>query len=149
MSEEFFELHPGMFTQYRPEALEWPPYAAAESPLLPHQEALFGFVGARMDSSADHFMFVVEAADTAVRLVNGYMGLVDGLVDTQLIEREIPADVYRRAVLEVGAELFHRRSTKNGVMQFATADAQPIHVRRDPMVPAYALLGRFVGPGVA
>jgi len=57
--------------------------------------------------------------------------------------------VLERAYLEVGSELFHRRSAPNGVMQFTTLDGSAIRVARDPMVGAYPLLKRFVGFGLA
>jgi hypothetical protein len=74
----------------------------------------------------------------AVALVGGFVG-----------EAEVPQDVLDRACLEVGAELFHRKSTKNAMAQFATPDGNPIRIARDPMVAAYPLLVRYVGPGVA
>jgi hypothetical protein len=79
--------------------------------------------------------FVTHCWDEAVELVNAY---VDGA--------EIPESTLTRAQLEVGAELFHRKSTKNAVAQFATPDAQPIRIARDPMVAAYPLLARHM-PG--
>lgn len=82
--------------------------------------------------------FIEQCWAQAVTLVAGYVGL-----------SVVPADVQDRATLEVGAELFHRKSTKNGVAQFATPDGNPVRVARDPMVAAYPLLGRYVGGGFA
>ncbi|MFD1505263.1 hypothetical protein FE374_09360 [Georgenia yuyongxinii] len=61
----------------------------------------------------------------------------------------VPAEVIRRATLEVGSELYHRRSAPNGVAQFASLDGTAVRVARDPMVGAYPLLTRYVGGGFA
>ncbi|MGF6821179.1 hypothetical protein M2317_000065 [Microbacterium sp. ZKA21] len=62
----------------------------------------------------------------------------------------VPAAILERATLEVGAELFHRRDTKNGVSQFASPDTgAAIRIARDPMVAAYPLLAAFVGRGIS
>jgi len=82
--------------------------------------------------------FVEQSWDQAVALIAGFVGTAD-----------VPAEVLQRATLEVGAELFHRRATKNGVAQFATPDAAPVRIARDPMVAAYPLLAPFVGGGFA
>lgn len=71
--------------------------------------------------------------------------LVEGFVGT----KEIPDEIMDRAYLEVGSELFHRRSAPNGIAQFASFDGSPVRVARDPMVAAYPILAPFVGPGLA
>ena len=71
--------------------------------------------------------------------------LVDGFVGTATV----PETVLERAYLEVGSELFNRRSAPNGVAQFTTFDGAAIRIARDPMVGAYPLLRRFIGFGVA
>lgn len=76
--------------------------------------------------------------ETAVELVDAYVG-----------EHEVPAKVKARAYLEVGAELWHRKNTKNAVAQFAIPDAEPIRIARDPMVAAYPLLRRYLPGGFA
>ncbi|WP_084130316.1 hypothetical protein [Demequina sp. NBRC 110055] len=82
--------------------------------------------------------FIAECNDQATALVSVYVGSTD-----------VPLEVLDRAVLEVGAELFHRKSTKNGIAQFADQNANPIRVARDPMVAAYPILNRYVGGGFA
>lgn len=60
----------------------------------------------------------------------------------------VPQAVKDRAVLEVAAELYHRKNTKNGIAQFAVPDmASPIRIARDPMVAAYPILNRFLMRG--
>jgi len=61
----------------------------------------------------------------------------------------VPPVVLDRAIKEVGSELFHRRQAPGGVAQFAGLDGAPIRVARDPMVSAYPILARHVGPAIA
>lgn len=71
------------------------------------------------------------------------------LVTTYVAPVVIPQEILDRAYLEVGAELFHRKSAKNGIAQFAATDGAPVRIARDPMVAAYPLLNRFTGGGFA
>lgn len=83
--------------------------------------------------------FLASTLAEAQALVGAYVGTA-----------EVPEPIVDRAVLEVGSELFHRRQAPNGVAQFAgDLGAAPIRIARDPMVGAYPLLGRYVGPGLA
>lgn len=95
---------------------------------------LLEYVGA---GSSD-LTFVTACWDSASALVTDYIG-----------ETTVPAEIVALATKEVGAELFHRRSAKNGVMQFAAPDAAPARIARDPMVAAYPLLDRYVTRGLA
>ncbi len=95
---------------------------------------LLTYVGAK-DAQLD---FVTECWDEAVILVTAY-------IDTVVV----PEEVLDRAIEEVGAELFNRKSAKNGIAQFGAVDGQPVRIARDPMVAAYPLLDRFVGGGFA
>ena len=62
----------------------------------------------------------------------------------------IPEAVLRRAILEVGSELFHRRQAPNGFPQFATPDGgQAQRIARDPMVAARPILAPFLPMGFA
>lgn len=84
--------------------------------------------------------FIQQCWDDSKDLVAKYVG-----------ENSIPANILDRAYLEVGADLFNRRSAPNGVVnqQFATADGigtTGIRISRDPMAAAYKLLGRWVLP---
>jgi hypothetical protein len=92
---------------------------------------LKAYVGASDSDNA----FVSSCWDEAHILVDKYCGSV-----------VVPADVLKRAKIECGSELFHRRSAPNGVAQFATLDGgQAIRVARDPMVGAYPILSPWVG----
>ena len=89
------------------------------------------YVGA----SPEDVDFVTSCWDEAQVMVDSFIGSAD-----------VPAQVRNRAVLEVGSELFHRRSAPQGNAQFATFDGAPIRINRDPMVAAYALLSKWVLP---
>jgi hypothetical protein len=82
---------------------------------------------------------VVEACwDEASALVSRFVGASD-----------VPAVIVRRATLEVGAELFARRSAPSGISQFQDATGGSIRLARDPMTGAYPILTPFVGMGIA
>jgi hypothetical protein len=96
---------------------------------------LKAYVGA---SDSDN-TFVAACWTEATALVSEYLG--DAEVD-------VNADVLKRSKIEVGSELYHRRSAPNGVAQFATLDGgNAIRVARDPMVGAYPLLARYMPGG--
>lgn len=63
----------------------------------------------------------------------------------------VPHSVYRRALLEVAADLYHRRSARNGIAGFEDSDITPAPVRinRDPLVPARPILRPWLGVGIA
>jgi hypothetical protein len=46
--------------------------------------------------------------------------------------------------MEVGAELYNRRSAPGGIAQFASFDAAPLRIAKNSMVRAYDLLSPFV-----
>lgn len=97
---------------------------------------LQAYVNATSASDAD---FVADCWSQADALVNAYIG-----------EHEVPDNVLKRACLEVGAELFHRRQAPGGITQFATIDGpSPVRMARDPMLGAYPLLDRFLPGGLA
>ena len=73
--------------------------------------------------------------------------LVDNLFGTAA---GVPTEVRDRCYLEAGAELFHRKGTKNGIAQFATPDGnQPYRAPRDPLVGVYPLARPYIGGGFA
>lgn len=100
--------------------------------------------------SAADLQEYVRAADGDLDFVTDCYDEATALVETHIgSDAEVPEVVRDRAILEVGAELFHRRSTKNGVAQFATGDGQPVRVARDPMVAARPILAPYVGLGIS
>lgn len=97
-------------------------------------DTLAAYVGAPVSD------LVTSAWQTALELVDAHCGTS---------RSKVPTHVLQRAYLEVGAELFHRKATKNGVAQFALPDAEPIRIARDPMVAAYPLLRPYLPGGFA
>jgi hypothetical protein len=95
---------------------------------------LQAYVGA----SASDITYVTECFDEATALITVFVG-----------KTYVPKLVLDRAVLEVGSELYHRRSAPNGIAQFGALDGAPIRVARDPMVGAYPLLQRYLTVGIA
>lgn len=92
-------------------------------------EDLKAYVGASESDDA----YVEECWDTARDLIASYVQ-----------STKIPANILKRCYLEVGSELFHRRSAPMGVSQYATFDGTPIRVARDPLVGVYPLLNRYM-----
>jgi hypothetical protein len=70
------------------------------------------------------------------------------LVVAYVGRHSVPDTVFESCVLQVAAEVFHRRQAPNGIAQFSTMDGAPIRVARDPMTSVYPILGRYVGQGV-
>ena len=60
-----------------------------------------------------------------------------------------PKVIVDRAIVEVTAELFYRKSARNGVMEFAGTDLAPFRIARDPMKAAYPILKQFMPGGLA
>lgn len=85
--------------------------------------------------------YVVKCANEATTMV--------GRVVSQAGPEVVPADVVARAVLEVGAELFHRRQSRNGIAGMDGTDFAPMRIARDPMKAAMPYLQPYLGPAVA
>jgi hypothetical protein len=94
---------------------------------------LKAFVG----SSASDDLFVQACWNTALELVTNFVGT-----------NTIPTAVLDRATLMCGSELFHARQAPNGIAQFNGFDGQPVRIARDPMTPAYSLLGQYMVTGL-
>lgn len=73
------------------------------------------------------------------------------LVASQVGTAKVPKEVMARAVLEVAAELYHRKSAPNGIKNFADGfdGATAIRVARDPLVAARPLLAPYLPLGFA
>lgn len=101
-----------------------------------------------MDSSA--LTEFVNASSADDELVRACWVEADALVGNLIAGSErVPGSIRDRAVLEVGAELFHRRNAPGGITQFAVEGASPVRMARDPMVAAYPLLRPFLPAGLA
>ena len=99
-------------------------------------EALRAYVRASSGDLADCELDAATAEDMIATAI------VDAVFD-------VPETIRQRAVLQVGAELFNARMTKNGISQFASPDGQGTRIARDPMVAANAILAPYVGAGIA
>lgn len=65
-------------------------------------------------------------------------------------EGAVPPAVRARAVLEAGADLYWRRSARNGIAAFdAPEGVQTMRIGRDPMASAEAVLRPYLGFGIA
>lgn len=110
---------------------------------------LIGYVNG---SPSGDFEFASTCLVAAIALVARYCGEEEihlAQSDPALSSSGVPKSILRRAVLEVGSELFHRRQAPNGIAQFATDGGAPIRVARDPMVAARPLLAPYLGVGIA
>ena len=90
---------------------------------------LKAYVGAASTDDA----YTEECWDTAQDLVASYVQTT-----------KIPVKVLKRAYLEVGSELFHRRNAPMGVSQYANYDGNPVKIARDPLLGVYPLLNRYM-----
>lgn len=100
-------------------------------------EDLKAFVGSE---DYEYDALFTDCLAESIALVSKYVGVA-----------VVPVVILDRAILEVGADLFNRRSAPNGIMnqQYATVDgigAAPMRIARDPLVAAYKILGRWVLP---
>lgn len=79
--------------------------------------------------------YLTDSTATAVQLVDLYIG-----------DATVPDDARRRAVLEVAAELYHRKSAPNGVKNFADGldGTVAVRVARDPMVAGRPILDPYL-----
>lgn len=73
--------------------------------------------------------------------------LVEGHCGTSLAR--VPEPSFERAVIEVTAELFYRKNSRNGVMDLGGSDLQPFRIRNDPMRAAYPFLNPYLPGGFA
>ncbi|AMB58242.1 hypothetical protein [Microterricola viridarii] len=85
--------------------------------------------------------FASTSQAEATELVSNFMGGASNPFG-------VPAVIVARAVLEVGADLFYRKTTRNGVVGFGDMEAQPFRLNRDPMAAAYPLLRPYLVIGL-
>jgi hypothetical protein len=96
----------------------------------------------------DNLKAYVGASDADNAFVSACWDEAHLLIDTYIGTATVPAAIIARAKVEVGSELFHRRSAPNGIAQFATLDgSSAVRVARDPMIPAYSMLNRYMPSG--
>jgi hypothetical protein len=108
--------------------LEW--YADASTNLDWYVQAL-----------GDDKKFATESKTTATEMVHHFIGGADNPF-------KVPGSVVARAVLEVGADLYYRKASRNGVVGLDSVEAQPFRIARDPMTAAYPLLRPYLVTGL-
>ena len=98
------------------------------------------------------------ASETELAALSDYVGspsndYMAGCIDVagNLVDQEKPAglpeEVRNRAVMEVAAELWHRRNAPNGIKSFGDLDgAGVIRVARDALVAARPLFEPWTNP---
>lgn len=82
--------------------------------------------------------FIEDCYQEAVDLVSAFCGAS---------ELAVPLAIRNRAHLEVGAELYNRRGTKNGISQFANPDGSGMRIGRDPLASVRPLLRPYLLSG--
>lgn len=102
-------------------------------------ESLTAYVKAA-EKDAD---YVADCEEQATAMVEQF------IVDNGRTGVTLPAVIKARAVLEVGAELYYRRSARLGIAGLDDAEAAPIRISRDPMRAAYDLLRPYTKPALA
>jgi len=85
--------------------------------------------------------FAAESKETAAQMVTDFIGGAGNPF-------AVPESVVARAVLEVGADLYYRKASRNGVVQLGGVDPQLFRLNRDPMAAAYPLLRRYLVMGL-
>lgn len=94
---------------------------------------LIEYVGAPSGST-----YAASCWDQAVAMVDRYVGTV--VVDSSILDR---------AYLEVAAELYNRKGTKNGIRFDGSDGFESVRIVRDPMIAAYSILAPSVGRGIS
>ena len=90
---------------------------------------------------------LTSCINVADELLKEYAG------DTYRTAGDIPVLVAERAWLAVAVEIFNQRKAPNGVLNQAfttgAGGVAAVRIGADPLRPAYGLLGRFLGTGIA
>lgn len=88
--------------------------------------------------------YVAESLAEAASMVAGH-------IKPENVRAAPPPHVVRRAVLEVGAELYHRRTSRNGVVGLDAGpdNFAPLRITRDPMKACYDILRPYMKAAIA
>ncbi len=89
----------------------------------------------------------VKAVSTDAAFVTACETEAETIVAEHIGVASVPAEVRRRAVLEVAADLFYRRKSQNGITVFGGGDVDltPLRIARDPLHAARELLRPYLG----
>lgn len=96
--------------------------------------------------------FADECKAEAQLMIENFIGN-DPTADPAIVNPYgVPEEIIARAVLEVGADLYYRKASRNGVVAFGGGDMpapEPFRINRDPMQAAYPLLRQYLpAPGL-
>lgn len=94
-----------------------------------------------VNAIGDDEPFAKESAEVAKTMIDDFIGGASNPF-------QVPTEVVARAVLEVGADLYYRKASRNGVMTVAGVEPQMFRLNRDPMAAAYPLLRRYLVMGL-
>lgn len=97
---------------------------------------LLAYVGLSAGSPAADRTLVDDSEEEATEMVDGQIGTA--------AKDRVPASVRRRAILEVGADLYWRKASRNGVVNFDSGEMQPMRLARDPMLTATSILRPYL-----
>lgn len=88
--------------------------------------------------------YVKECAAEAAAMMAGHLS-------PENVRSVPPPHVITRALLEVGAELYHRRTTRNGVvgLEGGPDNFAPLRIARDPMKACYEILRPYMKAAIA
>lgn len=85
--------------------------------------------------------FAADSKEVATQMVHDFIGGAANPFG-------VPESVVARAVLEVGADLYYRKASKNGVVTLGGVEPQLFRLNRDPMTAAYPLLRPYLVIGI-
>jgi hypothetical protein len=94
-----------------------------------------------VQASGDDAPYAKESEGVARQMVIDFIGGESNPFD-------VPDAVVERAVLEVGADIYYRKASKNGLVTMQGVDPQLFRINRDPMASAYPLLRRYLVMGL-
>lgn len=92
-------------------------------------------------ATGDDLPYAAESEVTATQMVTDFIG---GAANPFGVPRVVVA----RAVLEVGADLYYRKASRNGTVTLGGVEPQMFRLNRDPMAAAYPLLRRYLVMGL-
>ncbi|WP_104136576.1 hypothetical protein [Cryobacterium sp. Y62] len=98
-------------------------------------------IGWYVDALGEDIAYATTSQSEATALVTNFIGGATNPFN-------VPVAVVARAVLEVGADLYYRKASRNGIAGFDGVEAQPFRLNRDPMAAAYPLLRPFLVVGL-
>lgn len=93
-----------------------------------------------VNAIGDDEPFAAESAQVATQMIEDFIGADNPY--------GVPDEVVARAVLEVGADLYYRKASRNGVVTMEGVEPQMFRLHRDPMAAAYPLLRRYLVMGL-